>query len=511
MPSGKPIVLPEPLAVHGRLVTFDESRPTIDDGVLYVDVNGIIQAARGKSQRAPSGFANAKVVETGGVVYPGLIDLHNHIAYNCLPLWIAPDRTTPWTRRDQWPNDADYKPAISLPANALCHADGKAVLKYVETKAVVGGVTAIQGSAKVAHPFDGWMVRNVEFETFQTGKKSVNQSVRLLTTKEQFKDAKKHLDAGNAFIYHLAEGTDPKLVSEFDALNEHECLAPKFVGIHSTALEQPQFEQWYPFGGSIVWSPFSNLWLYGNTTDVVAADKAKMNICLGADWAPSGSKSLLGELKVADLYNREHLHGHFSDHDLCKMATCNPALALGWWDKLGRLHHGLHADFVVLRESGKDPYRTLVEATEKDVELVAIDGYPMVGTEELMSAANAVNPEPIPVSKTLKRTITLRDERIPDADLGWHEILDRLEAARQHPTTARTTALALDRAERPPVELVPDKWWDDPLIHPDLLANLDAVEIPPLDPLVPDAAYFDAIAKQTLHGHTLDGLHAYYA
>ena len=129
-----------------------------------------------------SGFDSATEVDTGGLVFPGLIDLHNHMAYNCLSLWVPPDRDTPWITRDQWPRDAHYKPDISLPANALCHADAKAVLKYVETKAVIGGVTAIQGSAKLSHPFEGFMVRNVEFETFQTGKKTVNQSVRAFTS-----------------------------------------------------------------------------------------------------------------------------------------------------------------------------------------------------------------------------------------------------------------------------------------------------------------------------------------
>ena len=37
-----------------------------------------------------------------------------------------------------------------------------------------------------------------------------------------------------------------------------------------------------------VWSPFSNLWLYGATTDVVAAHHRKMRICLGADWVGMG-------------------------------------------------------------------------------------------------------------------------------------------------------------------------------------------------------------------------------
>jgi 5-methylthioadenosine/S-adenosylhomocysteine deaminase len=435
------------------------------------------------------------------------------MAYNCLPLWIAPDRSVPWTRRDQWPNDPDYKPAISLPANALCHADGKAVLKYVETKAAVGGVTAIQGSAKLAHPFEGFMVRNVEFETFRGQlTKSVNQSVRAFDSPAQYTAAKKDLDEGHAFLYHLAEGTDPALLKDYDGVRDHGCLEPKFIGIHSTALQQAQFSEWHTdaSGGAIVWSPFSNLWLYGQTTDVVAARQAGLIVCLGADWSPSGSKSLLGELKVADLRNRTKLGSAFSDQELCAMVTSNPAHALGWQEFVGALRPGLHGDFLVLSDQGKDPYRTLIESTESDVQLVAINGYPMYGTQQLMQAASAVNPEPIQVTSKLARTITLRDSRIPDADLSWPEVLQRLEAARANPTAARTAALHGEGVTEPPVQLVPDKHWDDPTEHPELLAEMVGVPIPPLDSLTHDAAYFAAVAKETLHGGQLDGLSAYY-
>ena len=112
------------------------------------------------------------------------------------------------------------------------------------------------------------------------------------------------LEAGEAFVLHVAEGTDPALVAEYDVLDANGILAPRFVGIHCTALGDLQYSGWVPRGGSIVWSPFSNLWLYGATTDVRAARARGMRICLGADWSPSGSKSLLGELKVADLVNR---------------------------------------------------------------------------------------------------------------------------------------------------------------------------------------------------------------
>ena len=53
--------------------------------------------------------------------------------------------------------------------------------------------------------------------------------------------------------------------------------ARKWIGIHSTALGATQFAQWTTSAkpGSLVWSPFSNLWLYGKTTDVATAQSNK--------------------------------------------------------------------------------------------------------------------------------------------------------------------------------------------------------------------------------------------
>jgi 5-methylthioadenosine/S-adenosylhomocysteine deaminase len=503
-------LLDKPLVVTGHMVTFDPPGAEIADGALYIDRDGIIQAVQQRTDPAPSGFEQASRAETNGLVYPGLIDLHNHIAYNCLPLWIAPDRTTPWTSREQWPRDPDYKPSVSLPANALCQADGKAVLKYVETKAIVGGVTAIQGSAKVGRVFEGWMVRNVEDETFGTGTKTVNQSVLRFTSAAQYAAAKNDLGEGHAFLYHLAEGTDPGLLTDYDNLRDQDVLAPKFLGIHSTALGQAQFTEWHSRGGSVVWSPFSNTWLYGATTDVLAARAAGMRICLGADWSPSGSKNLLGELKVADLHSRTQLSSALSPQELCAMATCNPADALGWSDKLGRLRPGLHGDFVAVRDRKEDPYRTLIDTTEPDILLVAINGYPMYGTDELMTAANAVSPEPIAVSPALSRTINLRDPRIPDADMSWPEILSSLEAARQDPSAAHAAAIDREGGQAQFLALLPDKPWDDPTIHPALLADMATAAIPELDTLTHDAAYFSRITQAVIPGGKLDGLHTYY-
>jgi 5-methylthioadenosine/S-adenosylhomocysteine deaminase len=167
----------EALVLLGRLVTFDPERPELQDGALYIGADELIHAVQGRTDPAPPGFESVRRVRTGGAIYPGLIDLHNHMVYNVLPLWSPPGQAAPFSSRYQWPKHGSYEELVSDPANALGALAGKAHLKYVEVKAVVGGVTAIQGSAKMAYPYEGWLVRNVEYETFKTGKKTVYRVV----------------------------------------------------------------------------------------------------------------------------------------------------------------------------------------------------------------------------------------------------------------------------------------------------------------------------------------------
>jgi 5-methylthioadenosine/S-adenosylhomocysteine deaminase len=499
------------LVLTGRVVTFDDQQPELDDGAVYIGADERIAAVQARTDPPPAGFDDALRVRTGGVIYPGLIDLHNHIAYNGLSLWSPPGRTEPYTSRYQWPGDRSYEGLISDPANALGALAGKAHLKYLETKAVVGGVTAIQGSAKTGRPYEGWLVRNVEYETFTTKKKSVYVSALPLRTDADYERQAEHLEDGFAFIYHLSEGTDDKLIREYDTLRDHDCLAPTLGAVHCTALEHENFAEWAPRGGSVIWSPFSNLWLYRDTTDVLAARAAGVRICLGADWSPSGSKNLLGELKVADLWNTEQLAGELPAREICAMATCNPADTVGWTERIGRLREGLHGDVLVTTDRNPDPYRNLIEATERDVLLVAINGQPFYGTTPLMRAAGAKHAEPIRVGR-LRRSISLIYDDVPEADMGWSAVLADIAEAIRDPI-ARYLKLEKQHQnpenEKKPLWLMTDKPWDNPAVTGDEVPV--TVRIPPLDPLTHDAAYFAAIEASPIHGGLLNGLRAYYA
>ena len=55
-----------------------------------------------------------------------------------------------------------------------------------------------------------------------------------------------------------------------------------------------------------------------------------------------------------------------------------------------------------------------------------------------------------------------------------------------------------------------DKLWDDPAIHPALLANAVTATIPQPNTLSHNTTYFSRIAQAVIPGGKLDGLHTYY-
>jgi 5-methylthioadenosine/S-adenosylhomocysteine deaminase len=97
---------------------------------------------------------------TDAYIFPGFIDAHNHVAYNVLPKWIPPKR---YLNRNQWQREKAYK-AFKAPYDVLkkkkllCE-----MVKYGEVKALLSGITTIQGSPPSQNCF-GTLIRNAESE-----------------------------------------------------------------------------------------------------------------------------------------------------------------------------------------------------------------------------------------------------------------------------------------------------------------------------------------------------------
>ena len=86
------------------------------------------------------------------------------------------------------------------------------------------------------------------------------------------------------FLLHLSEGTNPAARRHFEALqlgNGDWAIEKSLCGIHCVALRRPDFDVLASKAASMVWSPFSNLLLYGKTADIAAAAAAGVKIGLG--------------------------------------------------------------------------------------------------------------------------------------------------------------------------------------------------------------------------------------
>src|SRR5262249_50794036 len=132
-------------------------------------------------------------------------------------------------------------------------------------------------------------------------------------------------------------------------------------------------------GAKLVWSPLSNLLLYGQTTNVYDAIVEGVLVSLGTDWSPSGSRTLLDELKVADIAMRDprllggtrdevpafavdgkrgadrQLADEALDQSLVDMVTRNPAQTLHWYDKVGSIEAGKLADLMLIHRPQHPP------------------------------------------------------------------------------------------------------------------------------------------------------------
>jgi hypothetical protein len=105
---------------------------------------------------------------------------------------------------------------------------------------------------------------------------------------------------------YFLEGINNKAREHFTSLCLPDgtwAITAALADIHSLALSPQDFQILQEHGGAMVWSPLSNLLLYGKTANIEAARKQGVRISIGADWSPSGSKNLLGELNVARLYS----------------------------------------------------------------------------------------------------------------------------------------------------------------------------------------------------------------
>ena len=356
------------------------------------------------------------------VVSPGLINPHDHLSYNqnfpggqnndggtSNPNYVLCNdpkqaysnpvcSTYRYDRRNEWRKGLEGKPAIVAPWGGTEQAKA-----WNELRHVLAGTTSIAGSGgqiglarnpDVLELMEGLVTPDdkvVDYDTFPLG---------------DTKDVQGH-DYGDChypkvapptvldnlvYLPHVAEGINAY------AHNELYCLtgkgdgsvalqAPNSTFIHTIAAIPTDGETIKNTDMTLVWSPRSNISLYGNTAQVTLYDTLGVRLSLSTDWTPSGSINLFRELTCAAGYNEVYLNEHFSKQHLWQMVTVNAAHALGIDDQVGTIAIGQWADLAVYNAIGKgyaSYYDPVIKGGVEDVSLVMRAGKPLYGDDELV-------------------------------------------------------------------------------------------------------------------------------
>jgi len=225
------------LVLTGRIAALDPSDvDAMSRGRVFLGDDGLVDAVMGMTGAGPAGFGTAPVIDVGDAyVMPGLIDLHNHLGYNTLPLWTEPKQKTAFAHHNSWTDAPTYRSAISWPAWILANSEPEALLAYVQTRALVGGTTSIQGWPTANRQHDQ-VLRNIDSEKSGTSKDLILTSALTKLPADLARVAQAE-SQGTGFIYHCAEGQQGSIVArEFtDAFNAG-CLKKTFIGIHCTSV-----------------------------------------------------------------------------------------------------------------------------------------------------------------------------------------------------------------------------------------------------------------------------------
>ncbi|MFN2426727.1 MAG: amidohydrolase family protein, partial [Candidatus Binatia bacterium] len=343
-------------------------------------------------------------------ISPGLINTHEHMTFAASGPYT--DTGERYEHRHEWRVGQSGHAAISVPSTS-----GADYVAWAELRHLLGGATSIVGSG--SRP---GLLRNLDRAADQEG--IAQPAVRIDTFPLADSNAKFVLPPSCAYGTSMVEPADIASVDAYHphiaeginarARNEAVCVGPanpahditldKTTFVVGAGMTAADYATLASRGTGLVWSPRSNLTLYGNTAVVTAAHRLGVNIALGTDWLATGSMNLLRELRCADSFNDAYLDGYFSDEDLWKMVTVNAAVETATDDVIGTLAAGRAADISVFRKGGRDGYRAVLEAEAADLVLVVRGGEALYGDESVLaSLPNTSGCDTLDVCGTSKR------------------------------------------------------------------------------------------------------------
>ncbi len=333
-----------------------------------------------------------------GVISPGLINAHDHMTFSQnRPITDTGER---FEHRHDWRSGLRGHTSVNVPGSASNDA-----VSFGELRFIFGGATSVNGSGgrpgllrSLDFGADAEAIGKsaIEYQTFPLGD-SGGSIQRRLTCNYGSGDTTDEIAALDAYTPHISEGIDQASRNEFLCTSSEtidtatpglstDLLAPQTAIIHGTGLLAADFAMMKGRNTALIWSPRTNISLYGTTAEVPTAHRLGVEIALGTDWIATGSTNVLRELKCAADFNRDYYNGYLPDVALWKMATVNAAAAVAMDGAIGVLAANAVADIAIFDGRTNKEFRAVIEGEPKGVALVLRAGKPLYGDDALINA-----------------------------------------------------------------------------------------------------------------------------
>jgi hypothetical protein len=315
------------------------------------------------------------------LVFPGLINAHEHLQVNCVP---------PFRKGAPFPNSyawiAAFQKHFENPAViAALHVSKALRLKHGGLKNLLAGTTCVAHHdpwhpALDAADFPVTLLRDFGWSYTLAGPgygPPLEQSFAATP-------------ADKPWFIHLAEGTDATAQAELSLLDQIGCLAPNSVLIHGVGLREQDIDRVIAVGAAVVWCPGSNLALLGQSLDprrLLAAGR----LALGSDSRLSGARDLLAEMR--DVAMRAELDAG----QLLALVTTHAARILRM-PLHGSLTPGGPADMVIVEDRGGDVVGSLVGIERSQIRAVVHAGIPRIADPDFIEWFTAAGVETVPVT-----------------------------------------------------------------------------------------------------------------
>jgi hypothetical protein len=417
---------------NGTLITADILTPgeVFRGGQVLVDATGSITCV-GCDCTASAGASTATTVECpDAVLSPGLINAHEHLTFLGQPYTRTTER---YEHRHDWRRG--IRSHTRIPPRMAVGTE----IPYAELRMVMGGATSVNGSTggasmanqrgflrniDVSASQEGLGQPQVDYDTFPLGD---NGGTLRSSGCDYGTGGTRPADIATRDSYtpHISEGIDVESRNEFLCLSasDRDLIQPQTAMIHGVSLLPTDIQQVATDGTMLIWSPRTNVTLYGETARVPEYDRLGVQIAMGTDWVFTGSMNMLRELQCADELNANYFENHFTDEELWLMATYNGAVAAAMDEAIGSIAVGRVADLALFDARVNVDHRAVIDANPQDVLLVMRSGRAMYGQDAIVSALpDGTMCETLEVCSTMKRVCAMREIGIPLAMLQANNV-----------------------------------------------------------------------------------------